>query len=1137
MSGPAFKNRFGLFALLLLGLLPLPSPGLGREAVFDRYAARQGLSSSSVNAVVQDGHGFLWLATEDGLLRYDGYAFTTFPPPPGAMRSPEPEGIDSVCAGRGECLWAVTSQNRLLRFDTRRERWDSIGPFTSGATGSAWPVTAVREDRWGRVWTGVLHRGVCWWDPVTRRSGCYRLVAELPGKPLSVTALCPGRDGAIWAGTAHHGLFRIDPVSGVVGRHFHRPGTGDVLSHCAVACLAEGAPGELWVGTLGGGVLHFRPEGNVERDPADEADVFALALDRQGRVWMGTNRGLRRFNPADGRTAVFRSDPRDPLGLSSNTIISLFGDRSGNLWIGTQGNGLCRFDPHRIAFSLLQNDPHDPSSLGGNDVQSLCEGEAGTLWIGTMGGGLNRWDRVSGRIERLAPDRPGALPGTSNTVLAMARDRRGVLWFGTLSGKLGQVEPGSRQPRLVHDFSTEGRREYAYTFLEDPAGAMWVGVNPGFLARFDADGRLLARHRLDAWARLRTFALAWADSRNLWLATSAGLLLFDTVRGKPVDRSGPLAAPACLAGKAVRCLRRSATGDLWAGAEDGLYRCRAAASGFAPPSPEAGLRGLLVKGILEDGRGDLWMLAAGGIVHADGNGRPVRNYTVLDGLQSDVFRDHAFLMTGDGEAYAGGINGLNGFVPGSVQEDREAAPMALTGLQLFYQPVKPADGAGAILPAVVADVDTVELNHEQNVLTFEFSLLGFGNPDQFRYTCRMEGFDKDWVPLGTRRLVTYTNLDPGEYVFRVRGAAENGVWNEKGVSLRVRIHAPFYRTGWFLALAALALVATGGLGFVLGARFLSWLAERHNRVRFGRFRLLERLGAGATGEVFRAREDGTGRIGALKVIHGGVLAPELKDSFLREGLVCEAVSHPNAVRVFGRGSERGRSFLFREYVDGPSLRSVLEGPPLPLKTSLAITSALVDIVSDLHAAGVLHRDLKPENILFTAGFRPYGPDPFDACVQEAKAHLRILDFGLSRFIERKTLTRLDLDAGTPLFLPPETFWSRLPPEPSVDYYALGVILYLMVVREAPYETDPEDMYQTVFRIVHDEAVPPVERVPELPGPVSDFILAMIRKDPAARLSRPEDIRRALAELRPSCLSAELRRTPGPGGPVTGSVSP
>ena len=1125
MSGPVRKNRFCLLLPLLFGLIPPPVSGRGREAVFERLSARQGLNRSSINAVVQDRHGFLWMATEGGLLRYDGYTFTEFPTPPGTVRRPEAEGLDSLCAGREGRVWAVTSRNRLLRFDTRRERWESAAPFPGGGGADDRPVTAVLEDRRGLLWTGVPRRGVCWWDPVSRRSGCYRLEAEGPGEPPTVTALCLGREGAIWAGTARHGLFRIDPLSGAVRRHFRLPGAGDVFAHCAVACLAEGGPGELWVGTLGGGVLHFRPGGLVERDPADEADVYAVALDRRGEVWMGTNRGLRRLSPTTGRSEVFRSDPRDPLSLSSNTVISLFEDRSGNVWIGTLGSGLCQFDPRRMAFSLLQNDPNDPASLGGNDIQSLCEGEAGGLWIGTMGGGLNRWDRATGRIARLDPDPTGQPPGLGNTVVAMARDRRGALWFGTLSGKLGLVEPGSPRPRIVHTFSAEGRREHAYVFLEAREGGMWVGVNPGFLARFDPEGHLVARHRLDGEARLRTFALAWADSRTLWLGTSAGLLLFDTATGKTVDRSGPLSAPPRLGGKAVRCLCRSASGDLWAGAEDGLYRCRAATSEFLPPSPGAGLKGLLVKGILEDGRGDLWLLAAGGIVQADGGGRPRRTYTVLDGLQSDVFRDHAFLATRDGEAYAGGVNGLNGFVPGSAPEDREAAPIALTGLQLFHQPVKTGDGPGAVLPAVVSDVGAVELGHEQNVLTFEFALLGFGNPDQYQYACRMEGFDGDWVPLGARRSATYTNLDPGDYVFRVRGAAGNGVWNGPGASLRVRIRAPFYRTGWFLALAALALAAAGGLGFGLGRRFLSWLAERHSRVRFGRFRLLERLGAGATGEVFRAREDGTGRVGALKVIHGGVLAPEREDSFMREGLVCEAVSHPNVVRIYGRGTVRGRSFLFREYVDGPSLRSVLEGPPLPLKMSLAITAALVDIVSDLHAAGVLHRDLKPENILFRGGFTPSCPDPFDACVEEARAHLRILDFGLSRFIERKTLTKLDLDAGTPLFLPPETFWSRLPPEPSADFYALGVILYLMVVHDAPYEADPDDTYQTVFRIVHDEAAPPAERVPELPGPVSDFILDLIRKDPATRLSRPEDIRRALAGLQASGLTAGLPPAP------------
>ncbi len=1137
-----FPRKIGAFFLILSAFsefLLIGMPFFVRHDCFggldfERIAAKQGLNQHIISEIVQDRRGFIWLATEDGLVKYDGYAFTTFRPAPLKTTNPEDATLYSLCLSRTGDLWIVgRPQVGLRRFNVLKESWQGVSlPSGMEDSNKHSLIRAVIEDQSGLLWIAIANRGLFWYDPVTHRSEQAVLHPfQKHGESMHICALYQSQNGDIWIGTWGQGLFQYTPKTGAV-RHYHNvPTEPDSLSLDIVSCIVEDSHGTLWIGTRGGGVnrlihkndrscfLHY-PQNAKSLEGASLKDIQAVIADHSGHIWAGAfNGGVSRIDPQSDQILNFFTNPADSGSISSNQILSVYEDRSENLWIGTWGNGLCKLNQRRLAFSHLQNHPENPESLSNNEIQCVREGRNETLWLGTWGGGLNRWDRTTGKIVHFSPDSTDPQDFSRNAVISILEDSRGTLWFGTLSGKLGRLPQSSDRFHFIDYSPHKTEDSIPYVLYEDQLGDIWVGVNPQGIVKMDKNGKVLAsfqfKDSVEKHPIITILAIQEADQGTLLLGTSKGLFFFETATGKLTTHDEKTTIPDDLSQKAIYCIvKKNSTGTFWIGAADGLYQYFPEANRFIYCTPLMGIPKCEILGVLEDSDNYLWLLTSDGIFHANPKGKVLHKYNVLDGLQSNILNYKTFIRTRHGEIFAGGNNGLDWFRPESARRNQEIPSIGLTGFQLFNQPVPIEEGATAILSRRVSETETIILDHRQNVLTFEFAVLDFSEPARCQYAYRMDGFDKDWIFSGSRRQAIYTNLDPGTYVFCVKGAGEEGIWNETGTSIRITIRPPFYRTGWFLTLVIIGLLAAGGISYSVGSKLLTKFAERHRMTRFGKFKLIEKIGSGGTGEVFLTKDNVTGKTGALKIIHESIISPRMQAQFLQEGLVCETILHQNITRIWERGAIHGRSYLFMEYVDGRSLQRMIDERAITSKFALAITSVLLDIIEEIHTCGVIHRDLKPENILFMRGSHPLNSFDFHDMVGQVKSDIRILDFGLARFIENQTLTRIDLDSGTPLFLPPEYFWNRHSPEPTVDFYALGIILYLMLTGETPYPIDQDDVYQTIFKIVHQEPIRPAQQNPDVPLELSDFTMAMIQKDITMRLRDYDETKFKLEALVP-----------------------
>ena len=783
----------------------LPPPSIH----FERMSIAEGLSFSVIETILQDQQGFLWVGTERGLNKYDGYQFTVYRNDPADPRSLSRDRITTLYEDGAGDLWVGTEAG-LDRLDR------TTGTFVhyQGGLEQAWVYT-MYEDRRGVLWVGSS-AGLCHWD---RDSQTFTFG---PGR-RTVTRIAEDVDGRLWVASAY-GLYLHDPET--------NQGSLAGLGGQWIQTIRVDAQGDLWVGALDGLRRLDRSTSSFvqyQHDPDDpnsliDNRVNALLEDSAGRLWVGTNGGLDLFDRAQDRFVHYQYDPYDPRSLSDDFVVSLYEDRSGVLWVGTV-RGLSKYSWAANRFTLYTRLPDVPTvspkataavspeamaadtgldletsglqSLSDERVIAVHEDHTGNLWVGMFDGGLNRLDRTASRLTvyRHDPADPNSL--SSDTVREVHEDRLGTLWVGTENG-LDQFEPDSGtflKSRGLAQFPMEE----VFAITEDQAGELWVGTRTN-LYSFDRDlGSFRSYPQLGlSYAAVRSI---YGDETGLlWVGTQGdGLYQWDGTRFTSYRPQA--STPQSRSGDFVRAIYTDLavdSGAVWVGTDaSGLLRFDRATPGgeFTQYAEKDGLSGNRVGCILADANGFLWLATNRGLSRFDPATRTFRNYDARDGLQSGESWD--CFQSSSGEMFLGGFGGLTAFYPEQIKDNAQPPRIAITAFRLLNQSE----------PMVLPPDGRIQLSYQQNDLSIEFTALDYHASSKNRYAYRMEGINRDWVQVGTRHYVDYANLRPGQYVFRVKGSNNDGVWNEEGVTLRITIQPPFWETWWFRGLMAVLLVA------------------------------------------------------------------------------------------------------------------------------------------------------------------------------------------------------------------------------------------------------------------------------------------------------------------------------------------
>ena len=795
--------------------LAAPVPDV-RPMYFEHLTMRDGLSQSTVMSILQDSRGFLWLATESGLDRYDGYSVREYRRERGNEHSLASDFIWSIAEDARGDLWLATSGGGVARWDHATDRFQQFRHDPRNANSLASDdVRTLLIDSQGDIWAGTDGQGLDALDPDTGRARHFRHRAGDPRSLASdkVHALHPGEGGRIWVGT-DAGLSLYEPATGDF-TNYELSGGGLPLR---IRSLRIDHAGVLWIGTLDTGLRRFDPRtGKVTtfrhqpRKPGSlSADrVFSILEDGARRLWVATSDGLNLFDRQTERFVRYGRDADNPQSLRDDDIMSLYQDRGGVLWVGTRAGGASHWNPKSWALG------HYRSPLTGNTpVNAFADDGAGKLWVGTWDGLVEIDTRT--RTERRYQTRSeGPLRLADNKVMALLHDRRGALWVGTMEGGLQRFDPGRGTVRSYKPDPDDPQSLPAngvMSLYQDKQGDVWVGTFGGGLAHIEGANGRLTRYPADkpgenALSNGRAGSIVEDTLGNLWIGTvGGGLNLLDRRTGRFHHYRRNDSDPSTLSDDRVYALHVDARGDVWVGTGGGGLD-RVIGRSDRPDeirfeSQAADMPSKVVYGIESDAEGRLWLSTNDGLVRLDPRTRAIRVFHEAHGLQAEDFNFNSHHRGRDGTLYFGGNNGFNAFDPTVRLPDAPPPRVVLTSLSIMNRGL-----ASHEMPDASR---ALELGYNDRLVTFVFSALDFTSPANNRYMYRLEGFDPDWIDAGRLRRATYTNLDAGWYTFRVRAANADGVWNEEGLSIPVQVAAAPWNTATARAVyAAIVLLALG----------------------------------------------------------------------------------------------------------------------------------------------------------------------------------------------------------------------------------------------------------------------------------------------------------------------------------------
>ncbi|MBL7995781.1 SMP-30/gluconolactonase/LRE family protein [bacterium] len=833
---------------------------------FHRISLEQELSHGTVYSILQDRKGFLWVATEGGLNRYDGYEIKTFMHDPMDSNSIANGNVSAILEDRYGFLWLATWGGGLDRYDPANEKFYHYKHDpTNSQSISDDRVQTLFEDHKGNLWIGTYSGGL---NLFNIEKETFSVFKHDPLNPASIShdrvwAIAEDSSRNLWFATGD-GLNKLSAASPQTRFITYKniPGNSRSLSHNFIRSLYVDHAGQLWVGTQNG--LNRMDPKTLEctRYLNPNNNINSIYEDKNGLIWFGTlESGLMKYDPKTDRLFQFTNEAFNPNSLSYNDVRVIYADRTDNLWIGTRGGGLNKLDLKPAKFNLMSNNPADANSLIDNRVWAIYEEEkkeGNILWVSTDKG-LDRYDMANDLFYHYVNDLADPNSISSNFTRGIFQDKDGYIWVGTSGGGLNRLDPqNGKFKRYINDpqnpASLSDNR--VRVIHGDSAGLLWIGTYKG-LNRFDPmTGLFKSFHNIpnDPRSLSSNEIRAIAEDRdgNLWIGTyGGGLNQFDKTTERFVRYTHDENDVNSISGNDILSIVADPDGrTLWVGTQgSGLNRFDIQTKKNTRITTNDGLANDVVHGILIDAKGNLWISTNKGLSkfnvhapHALGNGKKsdhwssFRNYDVHDGLQSNIFGQGAYYKNSKGRMYFGGVGGINFFDPDDVKGNPYSPTVVITEFSKFDKPV--------YLGRALQDISSIELSYKDNFFSFEFAALDFTMPEKNQYQYMLEGFDPEWSSAGYRRYATYTNVNPGTYYFKVNGSNNDNVWSKEPVSIKIVIVPPFWKTWWFVIFAGTAFF----LLIYAGYRY------RIRNIQTQKF-VLEREVAERTAELKRSKDE------------------------------------------------------------------------------------------------------------------------------------------------------------------------------------------------------------------------------------------------------------------------------------------
>ncbi len=804
-----------IYFIVVLFFTLQPSIGQQKDYNFVNYSSKEGLASNTINAILKDKYGFMWFGTEDGLNKFDGLNFMVY-------RHRE---NDSTSIGRGAVmaivedkvgnLWVGTnitlsvynrSLNNFINYDFSQMGW----------------IRSLCADHHGNIWVGT-YTGLYYFNTKTKKITAYRVDSANDKKLNSDMILCVFEDSKrnIWVGTKV-GLHLFNPKDGSFRRFLHKNESPNSISDNAIRTIAEDKNGNLWIGTVEGGLNVFNPINQTfsyfKSTKSDEStlssnSIFKILFDNTGKLWVGTEDGLNIFDPKNGKFQRIKSAASSKYntigGFVGRSVRDIYLDNCGVYWISTLQGGVNKYDINLAFFNHKQFNPSDANGLSAGSITSFAESPSGDIYVGTDGGGLNVFSKKTGLIKRVPFNKT---KGNAEVVLALEL-LGNELWIGTYFNGLYALNTSTNAIRHfgINKSKTDVSNIPINCLKADSEGNIWIGTNGNGVYRYHPKtGDLLHFDKILPQKGARNLLLNGyitvieEDKQGkLWFgANGSGISVYDPKQKTltflnqgnsklPLDR--------------VLSIYCSKLGQIWVGVFGGglcLYDTKT--KQFNQYSEKNLLSNDVIYKILEDDFGKLWVSTNKGISTFDPKKSIFKNYTYHNGIQQSTFNMGAGLKTSTGEMYFGGLDGFNYFNPAFLNQNKNTPSLVITDLKIGNKSINPIENSEIAEPISVAK--EIILSYKQN-FSLDFVALNYTAPHENQYSYFLEGFDKEWNHVGTTTTAVYTNLDPGEYKFRLKAKSEDGSWQTPEKTLRIVVNPPFWRT-YYAYFIYLSLVMT-----------------------------------------------------------------------------------------------------------------------------------------------------------------------------------------------------------------------------------------------------------------------------------------------------------------------------------------
>lgn len=834
------------------------------EYLFKKITVADGLSQTTIHCMLQDKKGFMWFGTGNGLNKYDGYKFTVYLNNPNDSASISENQITAMYEDRLGYIWIGTASGTINKFNRHTEEFQRIKLAVSEfffptdsdkyydypisfSRNNANTITSIIEDENGYLWFGTWGNGLFRYNTNNEELVQY---FHNPNDNESISFnrisnIFIDQEGIFWIGTFGGGLNKYLPSKNrnEPSKFFSYKSSSspNSLSDDKIISIYEDKYKSIWVGTYDGGLnklpyeQKFISPNNASftiyktkpNDPTAISNNTVMSITgMDDNLWIGTfGGGLNIFSYETQDFRHFLPNPLDKNSLADNDVLSLYVDRSGILWVGTHlGEGINKLEKRTQKFNHIKNDPTDKNSLSDNVVWAIHQDIADPhiFWFATYRGGVSKLNESTGKFTsyKHVYNSPFSLSG--NHVRSIAQDDEGFLWIGTYNSGLNKLNPKTntfiRYVNNPSDTASIGANQVQDIYI-DSSGTFYLCTFGGGLNTFIKNGTNIIvfkkyLHNPDDPATIsdnRVYTIYEDSNNNFWIGTfGGGLNFFDKERERFTSFKNNPADTNSLSDNRVISINEDKNGNLWIGTfGGGLNHFNIEKKSFTRMTSK-NINADVVYAAIQDDNENLWISSNNGILKYNIKTGAVIHYGLQDGLQSMEFSGGAYLKDSFGRIFFGGINGYNYFYPDSIKDNPYIPPVVVTNLKIFDKPLR-------------GETKDLVLSFDENFLSFEFAALDFDDAGDNLYAYMLEGLNNNWQYTdASQRIATYTNLPPGDYVFRVKGSNNDGLWNEEGDSIKVSILPPFWQTWWFITLALLFI--SGSIYYVSTVRIRNLLA-------------------------------------------------------------------------------------------------------------------------------------------------------------------------------------------------------------------------------------------------------------------------------------------------------------------------